>query len=145
MKTEKTYTELFDFNIVALAYLDKHKDQENKLCALLNNFVSKQLRKIFNEYNDEKDTLQLNNCAVDDKTKVILYTESTNEHGQKVRLRQFTVEAELKLKKEIKELNKQKVEVHLRTSEGIEGLIEELTEDEKEAFSGIVIPLLKSE
>ena len=136
MKIKKKYSELIIANIVMGEYLKKHVDKENKICASIKNFT-KQLTQIFENYNDEKDTLQLNNCAVDEKTKVILKDEKGN--------RQFTVEGEIKLKGEIKELNKKEVEFHSRIAEGIEDLIAELTDEEKETFEGIVIPIKAEE
>ena len=131
MKIQRTYLELINFNQVAAAYLDKNKEAETKLCSAIKQF-SKQLKNIFEDYNDERDDLQRNNCSVDEKTKVILKDEKGN--------RQFTIEAEKKLKKEMKELLQAKVECHARIPEGIDELISELTETEREVFSGIIIP-----
>ena len=130
MKNKKTYGQLIEANIHMGGYLQKHKE-ENKICVSIKNF-SKQLQKVFEEYNDDRDTLQLNNCAVDEKTKVILKDEKGN--------RQFTVEGEIKLKKDLKDLLLKEVEIHSRIPEGIDELIAGLTEEEKEAFAGIVIP-----
>lgn len=131
MKIQKTYLELLNFNQVASSYIEKNKESENKLCSAIKQF-SKQLKDIFEEYNDERDNRQLDNCSVDEKTKVIL----KNEKGE----RQFTVEGEKKLKAELKALMKKIVDCHARIPEGIEDLIPTLTELEKECFSGIIIP-----
>ncbi|HJY63371.1 MAG TPA: hypothetical protein VJ455_04380 [Ignavibacteria bacterium] len=133
MKIQKTYFELINFNQVAEVYLDRciKKEAENKLCSAIKQF-SKQLKNIFENYNDERDNLQLNNCSVEEKTKVILKDDKGN--------RQFTIEAEKKLKKELKELLLTKIECHARVPEGIDELIAELTEMERAVFSGIIIP-----
>src|SRR3972149_7787677 len=131
MKIQRTYLELITFNQVAAAYIEKNKEAENKLCSSIKQF-SKQLKNIFENYNDERDNLQLNNCSVEEKTKVILKDDKGN--------RQFTIEAEKKLKKELKELLLTKIECHARVPEGIDELIAELTEMERAVFSGIIIP-----
>lgn len=136
MKTKKTYLELIKFNAVAGVYLEKNKESENKICVALKNVIKKQVVKHFENYNEEVDILQLNNCATDEKTRVILKDEKGN--------RQFTVEGELKLKKESKLLLAQTVEMHQRIPEGIDDLIAKLTDEEKEYFSGIVIPEQKT-
>src|SRR3990172_8221284 len=114
MKIQRTYLELINFNQVAAAYIEKNKEAENKLCSAIKQF-SKQLKNIFENYNDERDNLQLNNCSVEEKTKVILKDDKGN--------RQFTIEAEKKLKKELKELLLTKIECHARVPEGIDELI----------------------
>src|SRR3990170_3280276 len=133
MKIQKTYLELINFNQVAAVYLDRciKKEAENKLFSAIKQF-SKQLKNIFENYNDERDNLQLNNCSVDEKTKIILKDDKGN--------RQFTIEAEKKLKKELKELLQVKIECHARIPESIDELISELTETEREVFSAIIIP-----
>lgn len=133
MKIQKTYSELFTFNSVGGTYLQRHaENKENKLAVAIKNF-SKQLTKIFEGFNDEKDNLQLDHCVVDPTTKIIL------KDAQGVR--QYTVEGEKALKKALKEFEKTKIECHARIPSTLEtSLIEELSEIEKEAFSEIVIP-----
>lgn len=131
MKIQKTNQELIDFSTIADLYIKNNKGSENKLCSAITQF-GKQLRKIFEDYNDERDTFQLNNCSVDDKTKVIL----KDAQGA----RQFTVAAEIKLKGELKVLSQKVIDCHSRIPEGIDDLILTLTEIEKDAFSGIIIP-----
>jgi len=70
--------------------------------------------------------------TINRKTKFIL----KNDKGE----RQFTIEAEKKLKVELKALQVTVVECHTRIPEGIDSLIASLTDIEKEFFSGIVIP-----
>ncbi len=99
-----------------------------KLVANMKN-IDKQWAKIFEEYTSLRDDLQLDHCATDEKTKVILM----NENGS----RKFTVEGEKALKKAIKELDEKEVELHVRiTTEGID----DLSDAEKEVFNGILIP-----
>lgn len=133
MKTSKSYLDLIFFVTIGKKYLEKHQDAENKISASVKNVIDKQIKKHFETYNDELDTLQVSNCAVHETTKVILKDEKGN--------RQFTIEGELKLKKESKDLINQVVEIHTRIADGIDSLVAELTEEEKEAFSGIVVPL----
>lgn len=129
MKVKRSYDQLFEFNSFASRYAEKNKD--NKLTASINN-VFKQLKEPFEDYADERDTLQINNCLVDEKTKAILKHADGSRH--------FSQEGEKKLKKEIKELGKKEIEIHARIADGINDLIESLTDFEKDAFSGIVIP-----
>jgi len=103
-----------------------------KLVANMKN-IDKQWAKIYEEYTSLRDDLQLDHCATDEKTKVILM----NDDGK---TRKFTVEGEKALKKAIKELDATSVEIHVRiTTEGIDYL----TEDEREVFNGILIPEFK--
>lgn len=131
MKIEKTYLELIEFHAIANRFLSKNKDNENKLVSSVRSVITKQIKNHFDTYNDELDTIQLNNCAVDDKTKVIILGDGK---------RQYTIEGQLKLKAEHKTLLNQRVDIHARIAPGIDELITLLTEEEKEAFSGIVIP-----
>lgn len=128
MIVKRSYNQMFEFNIIAGGYIEKYPD--NKLTEHLKKFCEKQLKKIFEQYADEKDDLQIKNCLIDDKTKAIIYVDKQ---------RQFSQEGELKLKSELKELNKKEVDVHSRIIEGIDYLIDLLTEDEKESFTGILI------
>ena len=125
MKVQKTYSELIRFNIAAQNYLSKNTD--NKICAAIKTF-QKQLQTIFDNYNDERDTLQINNCAVDDKGIIV-----KNEKGE----RQFTPQGELKLKADLKDLLNISVEIHSRIADCD---YSDLTDDEKKLFSEIVIP-----
>lgn len=141
MKIQKDYRELLNYHTVSGIYIEKNKkktaeidpekESENKIVASIKRF-NKQMPAIFDVYNDLRDDMQLNNCSVDEKTKVILKDKDGN--------RQYTVAAEKKLKQELKDLIVQKVECHARIAEGIDDLILTLNEAELEAFSGIVIP-----
>lgn len=138
MKIKKTYSELINANILMGNYIKKN-ESDNKICAAIKIFT-KQLKVCFEEFNDEKDTLQINNCMTvpeGEKKGAIIKDEFGN--------RAFSPEGELKLKAELKELLKKEVEIHARIPEGIDNLIAELDEDELEAFSGIVIPLQTEE
>ena len=127
---KKTYSDLIRLSNVINAYLEKNKDAENKICASVK-LVKKQLPKAFDEFNDLRDTAQINNCAVDEKGIIV-----KNEKGE----RQFTPAGEIKLKSDLKDLLNTEVELHSRISEGIEDLIPALTDDEKELISELVIP-----
>lgn len=141
MKIEKTYLQLITYNAYARAYLSVHTE-ENKLSASINKFA-KQLQKYFDIYNDEKDTLQLNNCSVDEKGNIIYdLIDSIDDNGKpiKIKNRKYSIEAEKKLKVEIKLLNKTKIIIHQRIADGIEEIIAGLSDMQKSAFSGIIIP-----
>ena len=145
MRVTKTYQELNTFSIIAAIYVRDqaivNKEHENKLVQAIK-LIAKQLKPIFENYEDEKDTLQLNNCLVDEKTKAVLYDDVTV--GNEVRrLRKFTAAGEIKLKKEIKLLDLTEVEVHPRILEGIDDLILTLSEQQLVAFSGLIIPEIK--
>ena len=128
-KVSKSYLELIKVNILMEEYL--RNNPKNKLSESFLKF-GKQLQVIFEDYNDKVDTLQIINCAVDPVTKVVLKDEA----GKK----QFTIEGTIKLKEESKILLNTLVEVTPIIADDIEDLIKDLTEDQKVAFSGIVIP-----
>jgi hypothetical protein len=151
MKTTRTITELQKFNIYGAAYLEKFKDtpavkdekgnvttpailQENKLCSAIKKFT-KQLEKIFNDFNENKDDLQIDNC--------LTYTEGKekgaimkDEKGNRL----YSKEGERALKKSLKEEMEKSIDIHARIPEGIDDLIVELEDYEKESFSGLIIP-----
>lgn len=96
--------------------------------------VIKQGNKHFEEYASKIDDLQLDHVAIDEKTKVIL----KDAKG----MRQFTVEGEKALKADIKKLAEQEdLVIYPRITQGDW----QLSDYEKEAFSGLVIPEIKSE
>jgi hypothetical protein len=131
MKVKKTYYQLIVANILMDSYLKK-QESENKLCAAIKIF-SKDLKIVLDNYNDELDSLQISNCAIDPKTNVILKDEKGNK--------QFTIEGELNLKKEAKKLLYSEVEISSRILD-VESLISTLNEDELEYFSGLIIPIV---
>lgn len=136
MTTKKTYLQILTFKQVAGIYLSKNAEKENKITSAIK-IVSKQVNKIVEDFNDERDSLQINNCATDPVTGIILKDEKGN--------RQFTPKGELDLKKALKNLLSEKVEIHQRIAIGVTELIKELTDIEKEVFSGIVIVEQKNE
>lgn len=129
MKIKKTYYDLLVANLVMDAYIKKNP--ENRLFAAIKIF-SKELKIVIEKYNDELDSLQISNCAVDPVTHVILRDSNGN--------RQFTVQGELNLKKQGKELLFTEVEVSSKIFDNIEDLIVKLSDEEKKAFSGLIIP-----
>lgn len=132
MKVQKTILELQNFDIVSGAYIEKNKGLENILISSIRRF-RKQLKNIYEEYNDERDNLQLTHCLKDEKRQQAIMKD---EHGN----RQYSEAGEKALKAAIKELNKKPIEVHSRITEGVEAIIPSLTEIEKEVFSELVIP-----
>ena len=127
--TTKTYSDLIRFNLVAADYLKKHEGAENKICFSIKQFT-KQLVKLIDDFNDECDTLKINNCAVDEGGVIL-----KDANGD----RRFTPAAEIKLKGELKNLLNKEVEITPKIAEGVTDLIKDLTEPEIELFTGIVI------
>ena len=148
MKKTISYKELQRFDNVATNYLVRNgyftpaqpaigdkpavpgtfTNKENtKLVANMRNII-KQAGKHFEEYGSLVDDLQLDHCSTDAKTNVILKDEKGN--------RMFTVEKEKALKVAIKKLAETTVEIHTRVTDGNF----DLSEDELEAFAGLLIP-----
>jgi hypothetical protein len=128
-KVSKSYAELIKASMLIQNYLSSGKD--NILTESMKKF-SKQLTQIGEDYEDRLDTIRLSNCIVDPNTKAIL----KDAKGE----RQFTVEGSIKIKEQIKLLLKEKIEITPVIIEGVEDLIKQLSEEEVEILSGIVIP-----
>lgn len=148
MKKQLSYKELQNFDNAATLYLIKNGYFTNAVSETEttpakpagfttkpNTKFSANLRKVINqaaqhfkEYSEAIDDLQIKYCAVDEKTKTILLDDKGN--------RKFTIEGHQSLKKAIKELSNEKVEINTRITEGDW----DLTDEEKQAFNGIVIP-----
>lgn len=131
-KVTKTYLQLLKANVLIMQYYEKHKNTENKLIGCMVKFATKQLNAILEEYNDKLDTIQLLNCATDPITHVIL----KDSEGKK----QYTPEGAIKLKEDGKKLLFQEIEITPIIADGIEDLLSEFSEEQKEILSGIVIP-----
>lgn len=138
MKVEKTHREVQILNNFCSSYLlnngywDVEKKQFSKkaltkLAANCKN-IKKQCEKLFEEYVSAKDDLQIDHCATDEKSGVMLM----NENGS----RQFKPEGEKKLKAALKALDETKVELSARITDGVF----DLTDEEEEVFSGVLIP-----
>lgn len=97
--------------------------------------IGKQIKKAFETYSEKLTDLNLDYCAVDESKKppVIMY----NELGGLC----FTIEKQKELNKKRKELYESEVDIYPRITEGEF----ELTDEEKDAFSGIVIPEIHEE
>ena len=132
MKIKKTYTELFELNTIGGAYIQKHPG--DKLSEGIAKFFNKQIKAFFEDYNDKLDDLQRDNCLVDNtKHGAIIKDEKGG--------RMYSIEGEKSLKAAVKKLNEETVELNTRIVENISGLIPFLTDAEKEAFSGLLIPI----
>ncbi len=148
MKKSLTYKQIQKFDTAATQYLIKNgyynnakeetatspaksagwtKKENTKLTANMRNVI-KQIAQHFKDYSELLDDLQLDHCSVDDKTKTILLDEKGN--------RKFTVEGLRAYRKDVKKLDEKEVEIHIRITEDEW----ELTEEETELFSGIIIP-----
>lgn len=129
-KITKTYQELFELNSVAGGYLARHKE-DNKLCEKIKNMATKQLKKHFESLNENDESLRIDHCAIDEKTKVILRDKDGGYQFDKDGLKAFN-----KAAKEFRE--NEKVELHARISEYVP---DDLTDEEIECFSGLLIPI----
>lgn len=136
MKKAQSYKELQRFDNLATAYLKREgyfdengwtKKEPTKLVSNIKN-VLKQAGKLFEEYKEKVDDLSIDHCLVDEKTKAILREENGAYKFEKEELKKFNTA--------IRELANSKVDVHIRITEGDW----DLTDDEREVFSGIVIP-----
>lgn len=156
MKKTVTYKQIYNFDTVAMAYLTKEgfyiqpvaakgdepakpgKYTDAPLTKLATNIkkVIKQTDALYEEFNEKKTDIFLDAASVDDKTKVILYDDVKDGLGNISRNYRFTVEKQKEVNKKIKELMNREVEIHVRITEGEW----KLTDEEREAFNGIVIP-----
>lgn len=136
MKKLQTYKELQTFDNLATAYLKREgyfdengwtKKEPTKLVSNLKN-VLKQAGKLFEEYKEKVEDLSIDHCLVDEKTKAILREANGAYKFEKEELKKFNTA--------VRELANSKVDIHIRITEGDW----DLTDDEKEAFNGIVIP-----
>lgn len=144
MIIKKTYLQLIEFNIASGKYLMAKGSEDNKLSSAIK-LINKQLGKIFEDYNDEVDTIKLNNCLVDNETQAILYDIIPGVNGREsTRERKYSVSGQIKIKSELKNLGKKQVQIHSRIVENCEDLISKLTDDQKEAFSELIIPKFES-
>lgn len=136
MKKSVTYRELQKFDNLATAYLRRNeyfddkgwtKKEPTKLVTNIKNVV-KQCAKHFETYKELVDEIHIDNCLVDEKTKAILREENGTY--------KFSKEGLKEVSKKIKDLAGTSVDLHVRITEG--NL--DLSDEEKEAFNGIVIP-----
>jgi len=129
MKTTKTYSQVIHFANVGSLYLEKNTGSENKLCGAIKSSF-KQVSKLIDSYNDLVEDARIECCYTDEKGIIV-----RNEKGEL----QFTPEGQLKLKRKVKVLLEIPVEVHQRIYDVSEETLSTLSEEEREAFSGIVI------
>ena len=144
MKIERSYLTLYTFKQMAADYLIRKKGKENKICDSILSF-EKQFEKINDSHMEEAEDCRRNNCMTvkdGEKKGAIIYDDVPNNLGGVTRQKCFTPAGEKQLNIDLKALMDKKVEVHSRIAEGegIKELIAELTPDEREIFSGIVIP-----
>ena len=156
MKKSITYKRLHKFDVVATAYLiengyyvsaisaigetpskaAKYTDKvPTKLVANIKNII-KQTDALYEDFNEKKTIIFIDNALEDDKTKAILYDDTKDGNGNVVRNYKFSKDGQKKVNEEVKKLMNEEVEIHVRITEGELGL----TEEEKDAFNGIVIP-----
>lgn len=148
MKKQLTYQQLQKFDNLATSYLirngyfipsdgripGKFTDEKPTKLVLNMKNVIKQAGKHFETYKELANDIRLDNCLVDEKTKAVLYeADGVNFKFSKDGLREVT--------KAIKDLSQTEVEIHIRITEGDLAL----TDEEKEAFNGIIISEFKPE
>ena len=137
-KVEKTYKEIIAFEqasanyFVRKGFLDPKTNQftekeETKAVINLKN-IGKQWKKLHEEFQEKVQELQLEHCLEDEKTKKVLRNEDKSYA--------FSKEGERKFSKAYKDLLKETVTIHQRLIVGEN----DFNEEEKEAFSGFVIP-----
>lgn len=135
MKINKTYLEVILFSNIGSAYLEKHKENENKLCFSIRS-VMKQVKDLIEEYNEAIVENNLDHCSVDEKGII-----RKDDKGALM----YTVEGQKAINKFRKDILKKTVEVHTRIRPENDALIKELTSDEVETFADIVITKPKEE
>jgi hypothetical protein len=129
MKTQKTYSEIINFNNAAATYSAKNPE-DNRICVSIKN-VQKQFQKIQNDFAEMIDDARLDCCATD--ANGIILRDGEGKY-------QFTIEGTKKLKPLLKKINETKFEINARIPENIKPLIAKLTDDEKTTFAGFVLP-----
>lgn len=132
MKVNRTFIHLQNFDVIASAYNAKNNGIDNLLTSAIHKF-SKQLKVVYEEYNDQRDDLQLTHCLKDEKRQQAIMKDDQDR-------RMYSEAGERALKIALKELGKKEWELHSRIPEGVEALVPQLTEIEKEYFSELIIP-----
>lgn len=136
MKT--TFEKLSLFNEFASKYLQENKD--DKLTYAIKK-VGKSIEKIFQKEGDlireQEEDARIDNCSVDEKGNIL-----RDEKGQLV----YTKDALKKLHGDIRKIHREVIQSRETAEYEIETyvatVIPELTTEQQEAFSGIVIPEL---
>ena len=137
MKT--TYEKLSLFNEFASKYISENKD--DKLTYAIKK-VGKRVEKIFQKegelIGEKVEDARIDNCSVDEKGNIL-----RDDKGQLI----YTKEAMKKLNTDLRKIYRDaETEREAREYEiepYIATVIPELTEEQREAFSGIVIPALE--
>lgn len=132
MKVKRNFIHLQNFDVLGSGYIEKNKGIENLLTSAIGKFT-KQLKAVYEDYNDERDNLQLQHCLKDEKRQQAIMKDDQDR-------RMYSEAGEKALKASLKELNKREWELHSRIPEGVEALVPQLTEIEKEFFSELIIP-----
>ena len=132
---KKTFKQLREFNLYAQFLMERKPEiKETKFGYAMKRFVDKNLTKPFNDFNADLDIVRIDHALVDEKTKAIL-------HSEKGSLRPFQYSKE-GLKAVIKGENDLIEQFNLKEFE-CEPFISkekpELTEEEIEAFKGLII------
>ena len=143
MKTEKTYKQVIEFDIVSANYLaekknerdEKDKDKVTTLEKCIE-LMQKQIRKIMPDFYEKRDLIRLEHCTKDEKTRRLILSEGDKDYT-------FTEEGLKKVKEKIKELEQETVTIHKRILP--ENNTFKLTLLQKDAFADFVIDATEDE
>jgi len=143
MKVTKTYLDAFELRVIGSEYIKKKELDPDKIALALRKLM-KQVNDHIDEYNSLIDDIQLDNCATypdGPKKGSVIYEDGINDRGMKIRNRVFTPESEKIVKKAGKEILKNEIVFDSRIPENIDPeVIEKLSDQEVDCFSGLVIP-----
>lgn len=139
MKKQVTFKQVLFFASMANMYIDRTKGKETKLTTAIKS-VQKQLIKddVINIYNTKVSELEIDFCSTEEVTGAILRSSS----GAYV----YTKENQKALNKAIVKASEEKTNIYERIVNDLPPeVLNDLTEREKIAFEGIVLPEEKKE
>lgn len=122
----KTYQDCFEFFRAASQWISRH-DEESKFKYALTK-VSRKITKLQEKYQESMEEINIEHCATEDKTGVIL----RDQQGQY----KYTKDELIKRNREVNKLFHSEVEIepHIATD-----VPEDLTSLEREVFDGFVL------
>lgn len=157
MKVQKTYNQLRIFDAVGVKYLVRTghfklaEEVDGKpvnahyteaaptpMSAAIKNVFKNQMVKVFAELNNEIESIEELNAATDPVKKTMLVLVPGNPQKGEKHQYEYTAAGRKKMRDEITALFEKSIDLHQRVVPDWESY--NLTDEEKEAFSGIVIP-----
>lgn len=130
-----TYRDLFQFLNLASVWLAAHPAESKFRYALRK--VVKQGERFSGEYQERLEEITIEHCATDPKTQVILKQVLKDARGNERVDYEFTKEGLKKRNEARKALFESAIEVNPFVATDVPP---DLTEDEREAFAGFVLP-----